>query len=195
VAALLLSGCESTTNWLKGRKTADPADEILTGSTEANTYIIELFELVSGDPATRAEIFADARAAATLTPGTSTELRYALILATPGHAESNDVEAERMLRDVLSQQEMMTSTEIALATVFLRDVETRLILDSESRRLRTENTRAATTEDAAVAQRLARIESENRQLRESLAEAESKLEAITSIERSIREQSGENDPR
>jgi hypothetical protein len=39
-----------------------------------------------------------------------------------------------------------------------------------------------------VEQRLARVEAENRELRQSLAEAEQKLEAITSIERSIREQ-------
>ena len=68
------------------------------------------------------------------------------------------------------------------------------MLDSEARRLRSENSRAATTEAAAINQRLARIEAENRQLRQSLADAEAKLEAITSIERSIREQSGENDP-
>ncbi|MDH5344983.1 MAG: hypothetical protein OEW59_04405, partial [Gammaproteobacteria bacterium] len=60
IAALLLSGCESTTNWLKGRRTADAADPILTSGTEANTYIAELEQLVNGDPATQAEIFADA---------------------------------------------------------------------------------------------------------------------------------------
>ena len=45
-----------------------------------------------------------------------------------------------------------------------------------------------TTEEQAVAQRIARVESENKQLRRSLEEAEQKLDAITSIERSIREQ-------
>jgi len=43
-----------------------------------------------------------------------------------------------------------------------------------------------------IAQRVARVEAENRQLREELADAEQKLEAITSIERSIRAQ--ENNP-
>jgi len=194
VAALLLSGCETTTNWLKGRKTADPTDEVVLDSTGANVYLNEMFELVSGDPATQAEIYADAESAATLTPGPSTQLRYALVLATPGHSGSNDTEAQRLLRDLLARTEMMTTPETALATIYLRDVETRMVLDSEARRLRSENTRAATTEEVAIAQRMARIESENRQLRESLAEAEGKLEAITSIERSIREQSGDNDP-
>lgn len=194
VAALLLSGCETTTNWLKGRKTADPTDELILDSTEANVYLNEMFELISGYPATQAEIYADAESAATLTPGPSTQLRYALVLATPGHSGSNDAEAQRLLRDILAQTEMMTTAETALATIYLRDVETRLVLNSESRRLRSASTQAATTEDAAISQRMARIEAENRQLRESLAEAEGKLEAITSIERSIREQSGDNDP-
>jgi len=194
VAALLLSGCETTTNWLKGRKTADATDEVILDSTEANVYLNEMFELISGDPATQAEIYADAESASTLTPGPSTQLRYALVLATPGHSGSNNIEAQRMLRDVMARPEMMTTSETALATIYLWDVETRLVLDSESRRLRSENTQAATTEEAAVAQRLARIEAENRQLREALAEAEGKLEAITTIERSIREQAGDNDP-
>ena len=194
VAALLLSGCETTTNWLKGRKTADPTDELILDSTDANVYLNEMFELISGYPATQAEIYADAESAATLTPGPSTQLRYALVLATPGHSGSNDAEAQRLLRDILAQTEMMTTAETALATIYLRDVETRMVLNSESRRLRSASTQAATTEDAAISQRMARIEAENRQLRESLAEAEGKLEAITSIERSIREQSGDNDP-
>lgn len=194
VAALLLSGCETTTNWLKGRKTADATDEVILDSTEANVYLNEMFELISGDPATQAEIYADAESASTLTPGPSTQLRYALVLATPGHSGSNNIEAQRMLRDVMARPEMMTTAETALATIYLWDVETRLVLDSEARRLRSENTQAASTEEAAIAQRMARIEAENRQLREALAEAEGKLEAITSIERSIREQAGDNDP-
>ncbi len=60
-------------------------------------------------------------------------------------------------------------------------------------RLRAENTRATTTEEAAVeaamARRMAHLEAENRRLRQSLADAESKLDALSAIERSLREQS------
>jgi hypothetical protein len=194
VAALLLSGCESTGNWLKGRRTAEPADIVETGGSEANAYLAELQQLVGGDPATQAEIFADAESAATLTPRPSTELRYALVLASPGHPGSDPAQAQTMLRDLLSQTEMLTETEVALATIFLNTAESSVVLGTEARRLRAENTRAATTEDAAIAQRIAQVEAENRQLRQSLDDAESKLEAITSIEQTIREQSGDNDP-
>ena len=194
IAAVGVSGCESTSNWLKGRRTAEPTDDIVVGSSDSNAYLSELQSLAGGDPATQAEIFADAESAATLTPGTSTRLRYALVLAMPGHSGTDPAAAQSIFRDLLARPEMLTSTETALATIFLNDVEARIVLDSEARRLRAENTRAATTEEAAIAQRISRVEAENRQLRLSLADAEAKLEAITSIERSIREQSGENDP-
>lgn len=191
-AALLLTvvvgpGCTSTKNWLQGRKTAD-AEPIVLGAPETDQYINDMYRLVSGDPATQAEIYADSRAAAQLTPDPSTRLRYALVLATPGHSESNPDEAQNLLRDLLSQKELMSPGEISLATISLEQVEDRIMLGAETSRLRTENTRAASTEDAAIAQRIATVEAENRRLRQSLAEAEDKLEAITSIERAIREQ-------
>ena len=42
-------------------------------------------------------------------------------------------------------------------------------------------------EEQAISQRLAAAEAENRRLKSALQEAEQKLEAITSIERSIRD--------
>ncbi|MDH3441721.1 MAG: hypothetical protein OEM63_13260 [Gammaproteobacteria bacterium] len=194
ITSVALSGCETTSNWLKGRRTAEATDTVILGAPEANTYLAELQQLASGDPATQAEILADAESTATLTPGTSTQLRYALVLAAPGHSESNPAAAQSIFRALLARPEMLTSAEVALATIFLKDVEARIVLDAEARRLRAATSRAATTEEAAVAQRISRVEAENRQLRQALADAEAKLEAITSIERSIREQSGDNEP-
>lgn len=184
---VLTAGCSQTKNWLQGRKTAD-AEPAILGTPESDQYISEIYRLVSGDPATQAEIFADASSAATLTPDPSTRLRFALVLATPGHSGADPDAAQIIFRDLLSQQELMTPGEISLATVSLRQVEERIMLAAETNRLRSENTRAASTEEDAVAQRMAEVEAENRRLRESLSEAEAKLEAITSIERSIREQ-------
>ena len=183
----LTMGCTTTKNWLQGRRTAKP-DSVIVGVPEANIYIEEIFKLTTGDPATQAEIFADAQAAAQLTPNPSTKLRFALVLAAPGHSETDESAAQRMFRALLSQTELMTATEIALANIQLSEVEERLVLGAETRRLRSENLRTASSEQAAVAERIASVEAENRVLRRSLEEAEQKLEAITSIERSIREQ-------
>ncbi len=191
VTALALSGCSQTKNWLNNVKSAGSsfggADPVL-GAPEASAYINELGLLSSNDPAAQAEIYADSRATAQLTPNPSTRLRYALVLATPGHPESNPAEAQGMLMDILSQTELMTDYEVALAQIYLRNVESRLVMESEARRARASSSRAQRTQEEALNQRLARVESENRQLRSELEEAENKLEAITSIERSIREQ-------
>jgi len=191
VAALLLSSCETTENWLRGRKTAEP-EPVVLGAPETNTYLAELYELVEGDPATQAEVFADAKAAAQLTPDPTTRLRYALMLAAPGHAETNEQEAQSIFRELLTQPELLTPAENYLATIHLKEVEQRIVLSAESSRLRSENARVASTESQAIEQRMRTVEAENRRLRESLADSESKLDALTSIERSVREQP-END--
>jgi len=188
---LLAGGCETANNWLKGRRTAD-AETVVLGEPNASRYLDEMYALAGGDPATQAEIHADARAAAELTPDPSTQLRYALVLATPGHAETDPTKAQSMLRDLLAQTELMTPGEIALASITLRSVEERIMLRAETNRLRSINSRTASTEQAAITERIATVEAENRRLREALVEAEAKLEAITTIERSIRGQADNN---
>ena len=190
VMIVLTASCAQTQDWLQGGRTAEPVDPVILGAPEVDIYLLDVYQGINGDAFTQVEIFSDAKSAATLTPNPSTILRYALILAAPGHAESNPQQAQSLFRELLAQTQMMTAAEIALATIHLKDVEERLKLDAETRRLRTENTNAAATEARALDQRMGTIESENRRLRLELSEAEQKLEAITSIERSIREQAG-----
>ena len=188
ILASLFAGCAQTSDWLQGRSSGQPTGAVILGAPAADAYLDELRRLAAGDPATQAEIFADADAAATLTPGPNTQLRLALVLATAGHAESNPEQAQSMLREVLTQTLLLTPAEIALATIHLNSVERMIVANAEARRLRTSSSRAARTEEQAIGQRLATVEAENRQLRRELEEAEDKLEAITTIERSIREQ-------
>ncbi len=187
---VLLSGCAQTRNWLDQftRSSAQSSDNVILGAPQAEDYLTDLERLAIGDPATQAEIFADADARATLTPDTSTTLKLALVFATPGHAEADAERAQSMLRELLSQPELMTAAEISLAQIHLRAVEDRIVMLSEARRLRESNSRQALTEEQAINQRLATVESENRRLRAELEEARDKLDAITTIERSIREQ-------
>lgn len=183
-----MAGCTQTTDWLQGRRTAKANDPIILGAPEADSYLNELYDLTAGDPARQAEIFADAESGALLTPGPNTELRFGLVLATPGHAESNPEKAQSILREVLAQTALLTTAEISLATIYLNNVERFIVSSAEARRLRVSTSQAARTEEQAISQRLASVEAENRRLRQELAAAEDKLEAITSIERSIREQ-------
>ena len=199
IAVLFVSaGCETTSDWLNGF-TNKQDEVIILGAPGAGSYLSDMYNLAGSDRATQVEIFANAEEAATLTPGTMTKLRFALVLATPGHPGTNAVKAQSMLRELLSQPDLMTPGEIALATIHLQEVEHRLILDAETERLRAENTRSTTTEEAAVeaamARSMANLEAENRRLRQSLTDAESKLDALSAIERSLREQSSNGEPR
>lgn len=183
-----LSACTQTTDWIKGRINASADDPVIFGAPDAEAYIEELGRLAGNDPAAQAEIFADATAAAQLTPGPETTLRLGLVLAIPGHPGSDPEKAQSLLRDVLTQTALLTRAEIALARIHLNNAERQIIALAETRRLRASSSRAQQTENQAISQRLTTVEGENRRLRSELEVAEQKLEAITSIERSIREQ-------
>ena len=190
VVMALLSGCAQTKQFFSGmsRSETPPGDPGILGAPEVDYYLDEMQLLASGDPAAQAEIFADAQAGAQLTPGPQTNLRFALVLATPGHPESDALEAASMLREVLAAPELLTQSEIALASIALRSAEELAVLEAEVQRLRAAASRAAQSRDVATNQRLATLDADNRRLREQLREAEEKLEAITTIERSIRDQ-------
>lgn len=187
---VVFGGCAQTKSFFggMGHSKSNTSDQDIPGAPNADQYLQELYELVSGDPAKQAEIYADARSVSMLTPSPQTNLRYALVLATPGHSESDPERAQTLLRELLAQTELMTPAEIALATVYLRSVEQQIVTDSEARRLRASTSRAAQTREEATNQRIASVEEENRRLKRELQDAEDKLDAITSIERSIREQ-------
>ncbi len=189
--AAVLSGCTQTRSWLdsvRGKDAAAADEQVLPGAPAVDDYLAELSDLSSNDPALQAEIFADSQAGVQLTPNPSTKLRYALVLATPGHPESDPQLAQSILRELMALPALMTPAEVALATIYLKSTEELILLSSETRRLRATSDRAQRTEAAAINQRLATVEAENRRLRRELEEAEDKLEAITSIERSIRAQ-------
>ncbi len=190
VVVLTLTACGQTKSFLASVRSPSVfnGDENVLGAPEAEDYLKELGAISIDDPAAQAEIYADAKAAAELTPNPSTRLRYALVLGTPGHPQSDPAAAESLLRDVLTQTEILTDAEIALANIYLNSAEIQLVQDAEARRLRAASNQVARTQEAVLNDRLARVESENRRLRQELEESEKKLEAITSIERSIREQ-------
>ncbi len=188
------SGCAATskaTNWLTGKSSPENEDHVVLGAPSADEYLRELNDLVAGGPDKQADILADASSAAKLAPDPSTKLRLGLVLATPGHAGSDPARAQSVLHEVLAQAELMTTAEIAFATIALNNVESQIGVSNSAAsaaRLQESTSRAARNEEQAISQRLATSEAENQRLRAELEEAEQKLDAITSIERSIRDQ-------
>lgn len=190
IVVALLGGCAQTKDWMSSmrRSMSSSNDSTILGAPDAEYYLDDLYKLTAGDPATQAEIFADAESGFQLTPGLQTNLRFALVLATAGHPGTNPERAQTILQDLLTQTPLLTPAELSLATINLKSVEQQIALKSEARHERASNSQAARTESASTNQRLASVEAENRRLRQELDDAEAKLEAISSIERSIRAQ-------
>lgn len=151
----------------------------------ARGYLASLSELQGGTPAAQAETLASARRDAEATPTTLHRLRYALLLACPGHAGSDPVAARRQLSDLLARPELLLPSERALAALLLADVDERLVLSAESRRLQQESARKDKERGSAAALRLQAEEAENTRLRRALEDAQRKLEAVTAVEQSI----------
>ncbi len=187
---ILLSGCgttEKVTGWLRGNDKSPDDDAVIIGAPDVEAYVNELYELATGDARKQANIYEDASDTARLTPGPSSTLRLGLVLATPGHPRTDPATAAQLLRQVLDQEPLLTTAELALATIYLEHAELLAATTSEATRLRTASARAARASETEASRRIAAMEAENQRLREALADAEQKLEAITTIERSIRE--------
>ena len=71
----------------------------------------------------------------------------------------------------MAQPALMTPAEVALATIYLKSTEELLLVQSQARQLRASSDRAQRTEEAAINQRLATVEAENRRLRRELSDA------------------------
>lgn len=152
--------------------------------------IAPLLEMMSslpqGDPARQAEMFQSAKDAAELSPTTSNRLRYALALATPGYSGTDPVAAQRQLSELLARPETLLPVERLLALVELKEVEQRLILQAENKRMRDDASHDESRDKlAAINRRLTAESDENVRLRKALDEARAKLDAVTHIERSI----------
>jgi hypothetical protein len=199
--ALALTGC----SLLSGRDSPSPgapagADNASPSPARGQSgeglalYLNTLRELVEGDPVTQADAFRTAQAAADASPTTTNRMNLALALATPGHPSANPAEAQRLLSALLAQGDALLPEERILALVHLKDVEQRLILNAEAERLQRAAVAAAAERNDQSAQRLAAALEENRQLKLALDEARAKLDAITNIERSIRERDNGANP-
>jgi hypothetical protein len=143
--------------------------------------------LPTGAPARQAAELAQAQRAASAAPTATNRLRYALLLATPGHAGSDPVAAQRQLSEILASPDTLTAEERMLATVELDQVERQLALLATNRDLQDRTAAQALATVADAHRRLVALQAENARLRKALADAQAKIDAVTHIERTIGE--------
>ncbi len=166
VLCLWLTGCTSV-DWL------------IPKSSEFNSLsgYLETMQLLStGDPATQAEVFQQALVGARNEPSPFNRLRLALAYAAPGHPSHDPRRAKTLLSELRAAPEQLTESERHLVSLQLAQVEQVIWLSGENRSLKG---------GVAQKQRQTReLGSVIDELQKELASAQSKLEAISNLERS-----------
>jgi len=188
-ATAMLAGCAG----MAGLHPAPPPPAVTAETVQATqlaSYVNALQTVVQGTPAEQAEVLAAARAGYEQARQGPAVLRYALLLAVPGHPGHDAQQAQRLLREALARPELLSPIERALAAVQAAQLEQELGLAAENTRLVAENQQEQDRQrndssSAALARRLQDELGENTRLRKELDEARAKLDAIATIERNV----------
>lgn len=182
-AACLVAGCGAVDDWsgLKRKQEAPPVPVLDDGEIVAG-YLATLERLGRGGVAEQAEILESARSAYLASPSTRNRLRYAFVLAVPGHSGADPVGARTLLGEALAAPETLLPSERALAALIARDLDARLTLAQENATLRADTTAGERDRIASLNRRLQQETADKERLRRELEEARAKLEAIAALE-------------
>lgn len=183
VALCLAAGCANVDDWsgLKKRKDTTPVEHTDDGQIITD-YLTTLDRLGRGGAAEQAEIVEATRSAYLVEPSTRKRLRYAFVLAVPGHAASDPAGARSLLGEALATPETLLPSERALAELMVRDLDARLALARENETLRGGITPQVDNRLDELNRRLQAETAEKDRLRRELERAEAKLEAIATLE-------------
>jgi len=173
---------------------AAPHSPAVPKATELTLYFETLEKMAPGDPSRQAAELASALGAAQQSPTSTNRLRYAIALGAAGHADSNPVEAKRLITELLAGQHDLKPSEVSLANAYLREFDARVALYADIARQREELERRLQSAGADDDRRYASMAAENAKLKKALAEAERKLEAVAEMERTLIEQNGTTAP-
>ena len=196
--ALALCACAG----LPGMHAPPPAQHTENASEDRDTvaavFMAGTFQnmqhLAQAGPAEQAEIFAAARDAYDRSPQGGAKLRYALMLAMPGHPARDPVLARKLLRELAAQPETLQPLERAVTLVELSQLNAELELQAENGKLaQSEEARTERERGAAAQRRLQAELDENARLRKQLEDAQAKLDAIAHIERNLTQHNSPND--
>lgn len=143
--------------------------------------------LTQAAPAEQAEIVSAARDAYQRDPRGEAQLRYALLLATPGHPARNLTMAQTLLRQLAAQPEALVPVERAVVLVELEQLDREVDLATDNEQLQGAALRNDQQRSAADQRRLQAQVEENARLRRQLEAAQAKLDAVATIERNLTE--------
>ncbi|HVN99933.1 MAG TPA: hypothetical protein VMT49_07820 [Steroidobacteraceae bacterium] len=202
VAAIWLlsaAGCGGMAG-LHADHNANPGAPVYDRDTQVAVLLADTIQtlqrLSSGTPAEQAEIVTSAQRAYERGGGGSAQLRYALVLATPGHPARDAARARTLLRELAAQPETLAPVERALSLFELAQLDRELGLVGDNERLQANASRSVDQERYAAANRRLQAElDENARLRRLLEETQAKLEALVNIERNLPDHKGNSEVR
>ncbi|MET0540663.1 MAG: hypothetical protein ABWZ88_02820 [Variovorax sp.] len=180
--ALLVAGCGSGLPLKRDSQTLPTIDRNSTEASLVAGYLEICMKVAHGTPAEQAEVLATTHNDYTAAPTPSRVLRYAMVLSTPGHAGSDPVVAQRLLREVLASPETLLPAERSLASLQLQQVDRQQSLQADVRRLQQAAERNANDKIAQLTRSLKAESDEVTRLKKALADAQAKLDAIATIE-------------
>ncbi len=181
-ACLVVGGC-SVDGWSGLKRTPETKPTpVIDDSHVISDYLTTLDRLGQGGIAEQAEILDSTRSAYLTDPSTRNRLRYAFVLAVPGHSATDPEGARRLLGEALATPETLLESERALAQLMVREIDARLALAQENAALKTETTTGERDRIASLNRRLQQETAEKEKLRRELEEALKKLEAIATLE-------------
>lgn len=153
---------------------------------------LALHRFAGATPEEQAALLADARLASEQAPSPASRLRYATLLALPGHAGTHPALARELLQSLLALPAQLSPTEHAQAFLELRRVDRELALSADVDRLHERVELVDSEALAALNRRLLTETDENQRLRRALDEAQAKLAAIALIERQTRDRDADS---
>lgn len=189
LAAILAvsAGCDTLGGLGASHQSPGHASTTVDSDTQVAIVLADMIQtlqrLSAGSPAAQAEIVTSARQAFERSAGGTAQLRYALVLATPGHEGRDAERARQLLRELAARPETLAPAERALSQFELSQLDRELGLVSDNERLQAVASRSVDQDRLAAANRRLQAElDDNARLRRQLEEAQAKLDTIANIE-------------
>ncbi|MEL7535572.1 MAG: hypothetical protein AAFZ58_06295 [Pseudomonadota bacterium] len=194
LAALAVGGCSLPTSWGAGRNIATTETQIVE-ETEVSNYLQTMYALATADAEGQRRTFADLERKSARSPTTTNRLALALARITPGHPATDVSTGRAELERLLADPALLVESERQLVVVMLAELDQQQRIAGASVERLNDALVQANADRDRLARELEASRSRAAELQRELREAEEKLDAITRIERSIRERTDDEPPR
>lgn len=162
-------------------------------ATNLAPYLTALGELTAAEPARQTALLGEWQAQQAQA-GNRARLRYALALGAAGREGSDPAEARRLLEALIAAPGDLAPAELELARAMQREFDARVALGAQLAQQRDELDQRLAAANESHAKSAQAAAAENARLKRELAQAETKLRAITEMERELLEQAGTPPP-